>query len=1118
MNFKFQSLYSKVYSDFVKGVYEYPVIPTREQVIAKMNEITSPESVPILTNEAMKDIDIDTIHSKFENIVDDIDVLFSSVEHESREVLDQLTNSLKEHNGTKRELRKIRARVDDISNGTIGEEYLKYSFTENFDDVSNIATYRSDPINTEAGVFTIQENSSNNVSMYHYSGKKLEFSIVETYTQIVDYGYVGVSDSATVLDPNDPRQLVYRIRTSSPTRLRTAFSVQLNPDAEPVDINSVAVNVDSDISQGFIRLYVRTGNEWKDPRGVATTAIKNDKVRFDFPTEQATHIKVEFIKDTPDVPDTNEYFYVINDIAVKKAHSQSRAVLYSRPIQFDAYSNEIPIVDNVSVVGDYQIPKNCTAKLYVSQDIRVSGAFTDSTGSPVNVGSASAVQFSPTTSGFVYLSDIMEAQDSVSGIGPYKSLDYNWVQMQLGGEEGSKLPKVVSFGSTKKNPSMVNSMYTVISNLLWGDPDYSGTYALYSGWCNSDHPNWLQLEPYVTSGILVSGINLATVLATPYTVDAYGNLHPDILADARYSGQYLGAGIGYPYNYYHPSFGRVIRFGDYDKSEAGWWRPFQAAVTPTGISSEYTNELNPTGFVVKGLNMLNPETVTNLPDFYFNNIKFYKIYRFGYDKDIIDPSIKMYLYQERPTRGEDGYYPHNFIWEYKSAWINETSVKKDQFAPGYASFSGYVIPVGNLRINEDYIFDGVSEVKIHNTNSILDDSEYIQLRDANDVLSGIEFSPLTITREHLKPQHTTFDYKYHYRIKDKYLSTWTGYAIVDSASANVKLTVINDIINRGVPDDKELYIVDKIIIEDIDTGDIFDSSKATSSSVFLQQPDPFEIKFPVPENARGDSHFKITIFCGSDENSGFSAKKSDGTFWVPTQRYEESGPTLIVTPGIRIVSRLKPMAVTDISKLLYDTSAGSDADIGIYDDAIGEKWLVAKTPSKDSFPGYYYNTNQKRYIVNEGSKIINKGHWVRRGSFDPGSGELITYTTGSSGNVVFTPQADPSVIASNELDWTWNYATTIPSYPNTSGNIKYPLHSTYGYAINIDDLPDLSGSMGFLFYDSGENLPTAYSISYRSVDSSNYSTKRFLYKLELTSEDTTNLRPIFKSLRFTINS
>ena len=1159
MDYKINNLKDKVYSAFIRGEYGPPKIPSPNEVLEKIESFTDSTYTPVTSRERLSKMDFSTISGKFTNIIDDIDILFESIEDESRDILDQLTDSIKEHNGVKRELRRIRARANDIINRKLGDEYLEYNFTESFDDVDNINSVYSDPIDTDAGVFTILSSSSNLLTLNHYRDKKLEFNVIEAFSKIEEYGYIGETNATAVMSKGDPRSITYRIRTARPTMLKTVLAIQLLADGKPVDINAVGISLDSSLSKGMLRLYYQNNFQWKDVPTLSLQEIKGDNVVFSFPTVQATHIKFEFIKDFPDIPATNEYLYTINEIAISKSSNRSSARLYSKPIIIDEYSHETPVVNNISCVVDADVPDGCILKVYVAQDTPLSGQFIDANGNPVFADSLEAVDFSPTATGFVYLSD-MWARDGLSGLDPYRGFDFNWKELKPTATTGDTIPDVIEFNTTTKHNILDNSLFSVSDWYLFGDEDYTGPWPQYSslygdifisGWCNSDNSMW---DPFlsgaVASGWLVSGVDIAAIYGIPYNLieDSEGNINPDITGHALYSGQWLGYGRGYPFNYFVESRDQYLKFGDYSSAVNGWWRPLSVAVDPTGVSSAYGS----------GEYLYHDLYGLTLPDFYLNGIKFYKIYKFGYTQNVVDSSIRLYSYSTRPVNTDNDAYDHNFIWNYKSNWSVESNTVldlKDLVHYNDSDFTNYVLTLPRPQTaGEEYLIDGISEVKLHNTSFVFEkDSDYVVVQDAKGQPSGIRLAPLNGNHSHLTPSGTSFDVVINSRIKNRFISTWTSYAIVSPNSLG-EVTISNPRLYSTVKTQKR--IVDKVVVDDLDKN---------SSVEYMDSDGKITFTLDVSDSST-DRHFKVTIFCASDENSGFSGKSgsSRATHFIPS----EARGTLVVSKGIKFVSRLETIKIVDLSTLLYDTPMSNDKRCALISDYNGEKYLVAKTPSKDIFQGYYFDSVSGFYFLDPRILMANKGHFIRKNESDS---NLTIYTTGSSGTLI----NDPWLV----LDTTWNNGSTLPEFPNTILTTVFPNHSTWGYPITLDDAvelqwtnsflesgmfdlrtPDralaqvgssgwrvwLSGynleqleaydsnfsrygryffsvrqenipNRGFLYYNTGENLPSFYSISYRTVRNTDASYSRFMYKLELESNGSRTVVPKVRSIRFRVN-
>lgn len=1165
MDFKIKNLQDKVYSNFIKGVYGDPKIPNKDEVRSKVLDLTSSDpTVPVTQYGKMNDIDIESISSKFENVIDDIDVIFDSVEDESTAILDQLTNSLKEHNGAKREIQRINDRANDIAAGKLGTDYINYIFTENFNNLKNIDSFKSDKVDLESKNFTIGRNSSRVLTMDHYRGRKIEFSLVRTTARLIDYGYVGTTDAATFLDPEDSRSLIYRYKTNSPAKLRSAMSLQLTPTGEFIEINGLSITLDSRNNKGQIRLFYRGKDAaWHDVTPSSMRNIKGDKITFDFDEVITSHVKIEFIKDRPDISSSNEYFINLASLSIYRSTALSQAVLQSKPISIDSYSKEHPIIDSVKATMDIETPRGTTYELSVAKDIKISGAFKDYNGNVISHDSPNKYIFDSDYSGFVYLSDLLNVPETVSGVAIYKSMDYQWIPLERQDNTGTNKSHSVNFNVSSPINKIDNSIFEFGAPAYrFGDSRYTGPWPTgagdwyLSGWCNSDNTYWdSYLSGYVASGILVSGVNVASLVGVPYTgiEDEYGNLHPDISGHPLYSGQWLGygSGIGYPFNYKVNS--STIKFGEIAKSINGWWRPASEAVGPYGLKEGYTDSNGSLTDLYK----------SNIPDFYFNGINYWKIYKFGTTENVISPSIKVYTYQERPLFGSDTYYPHSFKWNYKSSWNVKTAraTELSSAVDDSSSFDGYTISLDELfSDNEEYIFDSISEIRVHNTNVVLNSEDYI-LRPMSSIPTSIDFTPLVTNRPNLVPQGLSFDITYSYKERNRYQSTWTGYAIVSSANRESSISIPNiNIYNK-----KDVPIINKIVVEDLDDGTI-ETIEATD--------DIFIVPFSKTPEDRMAKHYKLTIFCASDESTGFSALYDKDTRWIPFSSPKRS--TINVDNGIKIVPNLSPLKIVDLASLVYDSSIYNSRKAALYSNLSNERFIVVRQPSKDIFPGYYFDSIKKQYKESVAvTKIPNKGHWIRQ-SID-NNFDVFTYTTGSSGinpGKIYNTAEDA---ANGIVDSTWNNGSCLTKYPNMSGGVYFPLHSTYGYPINIDDsarryendtvfegdvdhrAPTLkegyvgssenlawlysnypaqySGyiikknsygrgfysydadvdNKGFLYYNTAENLPSYYSISYKVIKEEQDNDSRFLYKLVLNGDNDTNLNPIVKSIKFKIN-
>lgn len=1122
MNYKNTALVKKIFQDFIHGVFGEPKIPTKSEVLSKINEYTSSDYSPILDNIKLVDLAPSGIVSKFTNIIDDIDVLFTSIELESSDILDQLTNSIKEYNGSKRELDRLQTFVNDVGMSKFGEEFFNSSFTESFNNLDNIDTFRSDSVDLNAGIFTIDSNGSNVLSLSHYSGKRLDFSVSEYYSPILENGFVGNTDAESIINSSDPRYLLYRVKTQRPTSLKVVTSLQLLPDGKPTNINKVIIDTESTVGKGHIRLYYRDIYNWKDVPNTSIQTIKSNSVVFNFSTISCTHIKIEFVKDTPDSIDTNEYFIPICNISIHLSSNKNSAILTSKSIDV---SNITPVISSIQCDADVDIPQGSNIKVSVANDVKINGQFRNSLGEVVSPLSANIASFDSSADGHVYLSDMCRLAGSVSGLYTYTTADYDWKEIKTSTSYGDNIPDKLYFKNTKSHDIYDSSLYNFQYLYKYGDRNYSGGYLdwVVSGWCNETNPYWDYLEPLVNSGIYNSGITITTSMSgtsISWIEDQYGNINPEITNHTSYSGQWLGNGYGYPYNY---SGGML--FGEYSGVYHGWWRPYSHTIIPTGIDPLY--DIDNDGY-------LDLSFCDTAPDFSFNGSNYYKIYKFSPSSNLISSSIKLYSYQKNPISVNSSYFNHNFLWNYKSGWRNLTKKITISYNSDNTVWSGYKITIPIGMENSEFLKNPIKEIRKSGTNVVLQPTEYTVTYRKESII--IDFLRLL---NRLESTSVSFDITFRYRCLDRYVSTWDGYIVVLPNTVNPNITFNN----FRLKDSPSVNGIGKVKITNLVSGETTEYSEQ----------EKYDIKLV---SSIADTQYKIQIHCASDTTTGFTAKDQSDNHWVP------STSNITLTDGMYIVSKLDPIKIVDFSSLIYDKPSNSEK-AAIITESDGSKFLVVKEPPKDLFPGYYFSEKDRTYKMY--GYTNNNGHYIR---YYYQSGVLQRYTTGSSGNMVLNMDGS--------TDYDWNNGVVANGYSNINSDIFFRHHSTIGYPLNleksstihmndtlfsgdIDPCPsgqywnakvigssewlnwvnteDIKTSRlnqwnstnnsiyidedipnrGFLYYNTGENLPLYYSISYLEANGNADSNSRFLYKIELFGGESNNSVPKVKSIHFTIN-
>jgi hypothetical protein len=1076
MSRKIELLYEKIFHNFITGVYGVPKVPNEREVMQLIASITDDNSDPITKRVMLEDIYIDEIHDNFETIVDDLDVLYSSIEDQSLDILDQLTNSLKEHNGVKRELRNIESRADDISAGKTGEDYIEYTVTENFNSLDNVnvAKTTTDPdtkapiVDIQSGRIYIPNSLMELIDLTHYFGRKLDISNTDYVGHIVDQGYIGISDAGTILNVTDDRRLVYRVKTDVPSAMKMSFIIQLHPARKSMKTNGIVLVLDPDNTRGYLRIQYKKDTGWEDIPDMPVQDIINDKMVFRFRDIDTTHIKFQFIKETPDLLDSNEYFLSILNLSIFNALSHKTSTFYSKSIKIEPYDKEKPVIGNIAVNVNGFVPDGCSADVYVAQDKRIRGYFTDVNGAYVRPDSIHVSQLMEDITGdyvdrHILLSDIQNHPD-ISGISNYSTLEHDWMIVQSFNDSNNMKPAVVDFLGAKTNDPFDNSVFQT-AQYLFGDTRYKideGTV----------YPQ--QTFPTTLDHWFLSGIITTENAYYPYMVEY-------IASGLLQSGWWVDYDdpTGYPFNYYRNDLDKTLRFNDYHMAINGWWRP-------------ESDLLHPSGFDFDTFPVADP-----IPDFYFNGNRYYKVFKFEQNAEVIQSTVKLYTYQTRPiVGGDDDYYPHNMTWKYNTKDIINTveidTTKNNPFTgnslqhipaigrsisppPGTGMFE-LPIPSGSQLVE-----NSVRDVSYVNHNNILQKDTHFNVHLIGETapLWYLDMSPGSSATSYLASAHVYA--KYSVKSQDLYTSYWDGFILATSDST-VKVKQYREFYDVG------RRIVKKILVEDLDGKKVNEFS-----------PGDENITIPIKKGI-----FRLKVFCLVDLATKYPVQE-----WSPySKNFIETGAE------VKIVPRVDPVRLVDFDILLNSTPYENDSRASVIATGDGFKYVVVKEPSKNLVPGYFYDASKSAYVSKEVNLIRNIGHYKRQHLRYPGvSGYWIEeFITGSLGGTV---QSGTYLDTDSYLqDISWNNGNTFPAgFDNLIQDSIYPQHYTFGSRINVEDTV---ANKGHLFYNTSENLPAFYTIRYGVVDRNDPTVDRFLYKIQLNSEHERNT-PILEAVKFSIN-
>ena len=148
MNTKKELLYDLLFKQTITGELDYPRIPPKSDLYKLIDLKNIDDVKPLLNLELFDELNFDTLNTAFKSVVDDFNLLYSSINKQSMDVMNQLTNSLKEYRGITRSLNRINHSALDIINGRAEAKAMEiYGETYNksikyFDFIKSIDTYR----------------------------------------------------------------------------------------------------------------------------------------------------------------------------------------------------------------------------------------------------------------------------------------------------------------------------------------------------------------------------------------------------------------------------------------------------------------------------------------------------------------------------------------------------------------------------------------------------------------------------------------------------------------------------------------------------------------------------------------------------------------------------------------------------------------------------------------------------------------------------------------------------------------------------------------------------------------------------------------------------------------
>jgi len=1092
MNTKKELLYNLLFKQTITGEIDYPRIPPKSDLYKLIDLKNIDDVKPLLNLELFDELNFDTLNTAFKSVVDDFNLLYSSINKQSMDVMNQLTNSLKEYRGITRSLNRINQSAVDIINGRADINKYTYKYTETFTNADNINEFLSTKdsstklpvIDIESGTMYIPSNTLNLIDLHHYYGTKLNVRFSNYNGMITKTKVLSNYDMSIILDPllHPDDKYVYYVETNKPTPLTMSFVIQLNPDSSKSEISGVAFSIDSAVTGGYLRLDYKDETGWK-PFNYAIKQLTpglDDYAITLSDVINTSHIRFSIIKEFPDELKNLGYYLSIKNISIYKSTTSKTAVLVSKSTEIKSYGFEDTIIGTIGAKIKGILPQNCYANIYVSSDKVIHAHFEDIHGDYVDPKSLNKFRLVDTKTDeltkdkrFVLLSDLI-GNEHLEGVSKYNNLAFDW-QIIKSFESDNLKPDMVTLINIGQKDPYDNSIANT-RDVLFGDRYYndilSGTYP------QDDFPPPFSLDDWFMSGIInESNPDWHNI---EYLVDADPHLYGTDYGDPVY---------GFPWNWFYKRKKRHLKFNDFIAMIPGWWRPDSSLVTPSGILNEY-------GEIDKSI----VDTVTfPYPDFYINGIKFYKIFRFDRNSEVLGSDMRIYTYQTKPVNGvttndKEDYYPHNMKWVFTSKYTPVRAVQEAiPTVSGYADDPHKI--TGKVKVdipdNAKYIDSSIKNVHYKDDNLYLDEIRQYKIIKDNDKDVFIDLSPLENSDLLIEDHPLAFEYAYN--LIDNYTSYWDGYIIVDDETVDITLKQSYAYTNQI----NKYNVVNKYKIINVDTDEVITKNDDVNNKDYNMLDE--SVKTITLD--RGIYEFKI--HCLTEKDNAYPANK-----WSPN-----SSDFIKVTGNARIVADIKPLHIVTLETLLYSTTYENDYRCAVITDSDYTNYVIVKEPSKNIVPGYYFDSEGSYYNKLDEHQIQNIGHYKRRW-YGAQTNIIETYYTGSKIDTIMSGYYYDNT--SYEVDYKWNKGKTYDQHYKNTYDKLYPQHSTFGVPINVDEPITNVLNSGYLFHNTSENLPSFYTAEYGLVDRDNVAGNRFLYKIELISEDE-QLTPVLDEIEFSIN-
>ena len=1134
-------LYNEVKLDYLRGKIDgNPQLPSDTAISNQINIILNGSSNGIIGNIVTfvyKNVsNVADYNNNFLVIKDNIEYLLEEVFDSLNNIIDIINNSTLEKNQILRDLKLINTEFSDIEAGSLHSDGLKYVISDAFADTSKVDTLRTTALlNLNSSSVTLNLARASYLGFPHYRNQKtVNFTFTDGYASLASQVQTPGTIFGDIFSGTNTNRWELVATTSSPVQLTGYFSLKLSSTGDVVSVNTINMKLYStkDISTTNADLltfeYMNndpTNAVWMIvPNG--QILVKGPEISLTFPAISTTYLRVSWTKYYPDNVTNLTYNYSITELNVGTSLTEYESDLISDSLELIPYQNEQPTIYSAELEVVKQISPGTSIQFYLATDDIVPGKIIDSSNNVVDITSDDAYAFVPNSldengkpENYYTFASLLRDNPNISGAFPYQYWQPNWQQICPLNDSLTGIPYQLYFNISQYNNTTDDLYYT--TPVLWGDPNYKGPWPVVGyggGWAT----NWSGSGLFPMSGYIwgedpfsPAGIrwgDMASEFAgywRPFTPTTSGSstiplLHcstPDFIIPVFDTN---GAPVT-TYNYFtdrmepvQKQFWKIFKWPSSSLPIPSTVKIQNTVLTPSNTSNDNTNswvwnyqsntgssdyqiafELDSSrNFYTINLDQLLP-TTSNIQIIQgsFRNVQFTDITPSEITNFIVEYGYEYRLdanglYQKYPSEASLQDCRATIIFSdtdmaaaraYSSGVLNLSLLLSYNSTTNIsASWDGYLLVPSNPNATPGITINNITNVQQISVQQISDAGMILQ---SNLLVSGSFnsfnlYTGLNLVRIFVDTFATQSN------VIDSTIASWRPDEYIFTYLPGTYLTGINDYITYNTPNSITL------------PGTNFENTNVVPGvTVYCNTPYILSTGVYIPTT------IQVSMTVVDVNNSTLTLQSPNNvdyycSNWVINNFNTATG--ISYSGGITSGGTSTALTEVDINVLLHETEFSNDTRFALISDVDNSMYAVVKTPnSVTKFPKNYSH--------------FTRTYW------DYISNKYITYTTGTHGNANNHPIA---------LDGTILYNKS----PNTNAAATYPNISTYGQNINIDD----PTSLGFLFWDTAENLSNVFNVTY-SVPTNNRPADRIFLMAKLLS-NSLSLTPTLNSYSIIINN